>query len=90
MARIVVRKSAHPVPKDGPAMAGPSVDGPRCASHEVSHMAGPDACRQINRTPRWSDRRHPSTPKYSAVIGLESLAELFPAPSRMEVDHEGG
>ena len=58
-------------------MAGPSVDGPRCASHEVCHMTGPDACRQIDRTPRWADRPHPSTPKYSTVIGLESLTELF-------------
>jgi hypothetical protein len=40
-------------------------------------MTGPDACRQIDRTPRWADRRHPSTPKYFAVIGLESLTELF-------------
>ena len=42
--------------KDGPAKARPSVDGPRCASHEVCHMTGPDACRQIDRTPRWADR----------------------------------
>jgi hypothetical protein len=58
-------------------MAGPSVDGPRCASHEVCHMAGPDACRRINRTPRGRIRGIPSTPWYSAVIGLESLTELF-------------
>jgi hypothetical protein len=74
---------------DGPAMAGPSLDGSRCASHEVCHMTGPDACRQTDRTPRWADRRHPSTPKCFAVVELESLAEVFRAPCRVEVDHEG-
>jgi hypothetical protein len=70
-------------------MAGPSDDGPRCASHEVCHMTGPDACRQIDRTPSLGGS---AVSEHAEVLRRDWARKAHRAvcaPSRVEVDHEG-